>query len=54
MSVKTKRIRDLTVGSPVKLIVSFALPLMAGNVFQQLYTIVDTAVVGQGVGIQAL
>jgi len=54
MSVKSVRIRDLTQGSPVKLIVSFALPLMAGNVFQQLYTIVDTAVVGQGVGIKAL
>ena len=44
----------MTSGSPVKLLVTFALPLMLGNVFQQLYTVVDTAVVGQGVGVQAL
>ena len=48
------RIRTMTSGSPVKLLVTFALPLMLGNVFQQLYTVVDTAVVGQGVGVQAL
>ena len=49
-----QRIRNMTEGSPVHLLVSFALPLMAGNVFQQLYTVVDTAVVGQVVGVQAL
>ncbi len=37
----------MTQGSPLRLIITFALPLMAGNVFQQLYTVVDTAVVGQ-------
>lgn len=36
------------------LLVRFALPLMLGNVFQQLYTVVDTAIVGQGVGLDAL
>lgn len=50
----SQRIRNMTEGNPVKLIFSFALPLMLANVFQQLYTIVDTAVVGQGVGVQAL
>jgi putative MATE family efflux protein len=44
----------MTTGSPVRLIFLFALPLMAGNVFQQLYTVVDTAVVGKGLGVDAL
>ena len=45
---------NMTQGHPGKLLMSFALPLMAGNVFQQLYTVVDTAIVGQGVGMDAL
>ncbi len=49
-----ERVRNMTEGSPVRLLVGFALPLMAGNVFQQLYTVVDTAVVGRGVGVGAL
>ena len=40
----------MTEGSPIRLLISFALPLMVGNVFQQLYTVVDTAVVGQVCG----
>lgn len=44
----------MTEGSPTRLLITFALPLMLGNVFQQLYTVVDTAVVGQGVGVTAL
>lgn len=47
-------IMTMTQGRPVKLIFSFALPLMFGNIFQQLYTVVDTAIVGRGVGIDAL
>ena len=45
---------NMTRGKPLGLLFSFALPLMFGNMFQQLYTVVDTAVVGQGVGIDAL
>ena len=45
---------NMTLGHPGKLLMSFALPLMVGNVFQQLYTVVDTAIVGQGVGMNAL
>lgn len=41
------QIRDMTKGSPAKLILLFAVPLMLGNIFQQLYTMVDTIVVGQ-------
>ena len=33
---------------------AFSLPLMLGNVFQQLYTVVDTMVVGQALGVGAL
>lgn len=48
------RTLNMTNGSPMKLLFSFALPLMLGNIFQQLYTIVDTAIVGRGVGMTAL
>lgn len=45
---------NMTQGHPLKLLLAFSLPLMAGNMFQQLYTVVDTAIVGQGVGMTAL
>lgn len=48
------RIKNMTEGKPISLIVSFALPLMVGNVFQQLYTVVDTMVVGKVLGVGAL
>ena len=48
------RIKNMTEGKPLPLIVSFALPLMVGNVFQQLYTVVDTMVVGKALGVTAL
>lgn len=47
-------IKVMTEGKPLRLIFSFALPLMIGNVFQQLYTVVDTMVVGQVLGVNAL
>lgn len=47
-------IKKMTEGRPTSLILSFALSLMAGNIFQQLYTVVDTMVVGKGLGVQAL
>lgn len=43
-----------TEGSPWRIILLFSLPLMAGNIFQQMYTVVDTAVVGKGLGVEAL
>lgn len=46
--------RDMTKGSPSGHIVLFALPLMLGNVFQQLYTATDAAIVGQFAGVEAL
>lgn len=47
-------VKDMTSGKPMKMLISFALPLMFGNIFQQLYTIVDTIVVGKGLGVNAL
>ena len=48
------KVKDMTVGSPTKLILSFALPLIITNLGQQLYMIVDSAIVGRGVGVKAL
>lgn len=47
-------IRNMTEGKPGKLILSFALPLMFGNIFQQLYTVMDTLIVGRALGVNAL
>lgn len=44
----------MTTGKPMGLIVSFAIPLMLGNVFQQMYTVMDSVIVGRGVGVEAL
>lgn len=44
----------MTTGKPGKLILAFSLSLVAGNVFQQLYTVVDTMVVGKYLGVSAL
>ena len=51
---KTERIQSMTQGRPAKLIFTFAIPLMLGNVCQQLYTVVDTAIVGQALGIPVI
>ncbi|MCI8923923.1 MAG: MATE family efflux transporter [Lachnospiraceae bacterium] len=48
------KITNMTEGSPSKLIITFALPLMVGNIFQQLYTVIDTMVVGRALGVSAL
>ena len=48
------RVKDMTSGKPSRLIFTFAIPLMLGNMCQQLYSMVDTIVVGQGVGVEAL
>jgi len=46
--------RDLTQGSPTKLILGFFFPLLFGIAFQQVYNMVDTMVVGRCLGVQAL
>ncbi len=46
--------KNLTEGEPARLILFFTLPLIAGNVFQQLYAFVDTLLVGRFLGVDAL
>lgn len=45
---------DMTVGNPVKLIISFMIPMCLGNIFQQFYNIADSIVAGQFIGVNAL
>lgn len=47
-------VRNMTSGPPGRLILTFALPLMLGNLFQQFYTIADAAIVGQVLGVEAI
>lgn len=47
-------IKDMTKGSPMKLILGFAVPLLLGYLFQQFYNIVDTVIVGRFLGIDNL
>lgn len=52
MSAKTTK--DMTSGSPMKLILEFLIPMLFGLLFQQLYNMVDTIIVGKYLGVQAL
>ena len=45
---------DMTKGSPLKIFILFSIPLLIGNIFQQLYSMVDTIIVGRFVGVDAL
>ncbi len=45
---------DMTVGSPVKLIIQFMIPMCLGNIFQQFYNIADSIIAGQFIGVNAL
>lgn len=47
-------IHNMTSGRPGRLIFSFALPLMVGNLFQQLYTVADAMIVGQVLGVDGI
>jgi len=46
--------KDLTVGKESKLILQFATPMLLGNVFQQMYNIVDSIIIGNFIGKEAL
>lgn len=48
------RVTDMTRGSPAKLMLGFAIPVIFTNLGQQLYQIADAAIVGRGVGVDAL
>ena len=47
-------VRNMTEGDPLKLILPFMVPLLIGNVFQQLYNIADIIIVGRTIGVNAL
>ena len=47
-------VRDMTEGSPAKLILAFTVPMFIGSIFQQLYNMADSAIVGRFVGPNAL
>lgn len=46
--------RDMTRGNPARLILSFTIPLLLGNIFQQFYSMADTVIVGRTIGVDAL
>lgn len=46
--------KDMTKGSPMKLILGFSIPLLFGLLFQQFYSMVDTIIVGHYLGVEAL
>ena len=46
--------KDMTQGSPMKLIVAFFIPLMLGMLFQQFYSMMDTIIVGKFLGVRSL
>ena len=48
------RTKDMTTGEPLKLIFWFSVPLLIGNIFQQLYNIADIVIVGRTLGMKAL
>ena len=46
--------KDMTKGSPLRLILGFAFPMLLGMLFQQFYNLVDTMIVGKTLGVSAL
>lgn len=52
--VRDKRFTDMTCGDSTRAIFLFSLPLLFGNLFQQMYSLTDSAIIGQYVGIHAL
>ena len=51
--MKTKTL-NMTKGNPVYLLLVFAIPMLVGNLFQQMYNLADSVIVGKGVGANAL
>ena len=50
---KMSKQTNMTTGNPVKLLLSFAIPLMLGTIFQQSFIIVDRIIVGHLIGANA-
>ena len=47
-------VRDMTKGNTTKLLLEFSVPMLIGNIFQQIYNVVDSAIVGKYIGADAL
>ena len=54
MKMSRNATKDLTTGSPMKLILGFGIPLLFGMLFQQFYNMMDTIIVGKFLGVSAL
>ena len=54
IAMEKKTVYSMTEGNPTKLILSFTIPMLIGNLFQQLYNMVDSIIVGRFVGANAL
>jgi putative MATE family efflux protein len=54
MDVEKSKVKEMTSGPVLRLILTFMIPLLLGNLFQQTYNIADSAIVGQTLGAQAL
>ena len=52
--MEKKVMRDMTSGSPMKLILGFLIPMLFGLLFQQFYNMMDTIIVGKYLGVNAL
>lgn len=52
--MKKETMKDMTAGSPMKLILGFGIPMLFGMLFQQFYNMMDTIIVGRYLGVQAL
>ena len=47
---RKEHVMDMTEGNSLKLIMKFSIPLLIGNLFQQVYSVVDSVVVGRHLG----
>ena len=52
MDRTASKITNMTEGDPVRIILTFAVPLFIGNIFQQVYSLVDTMIAGHFLGDQ--
>lgn len=52
--MSSNNVNDMTVGSPMRAIFKFAVPLILGYILQQMYLIIDTVIVGRWIGVDAL
>ena len=52
--MKKNYVQDMTTGDEFRLLVGFSVPMLVGNLFQQVYNLVDSVIVGQYIGADAL